>query len=159
MRSFLFLLCFVLLGQAQAGQLYRSVDSHGKVHYSDKPSADAEKLNLGVKENDTANLSYETQRANQNFPVTFYSFPECGAYCQQARDLLTKRGIPFTEKILIQKTEIDEFTKQSGNKEMPAMTVGKTWLKGFLADQWNKELDFAGYPKIAPYRSKPAPAQ
>jgi hypothetical protein len=36
------------------------------------------------------------------------------------------------------------------------MLLGKTWVKGFLAEQWHKELDFAGYPKTAPYRAKPA---
>jgi hypothetical protein len=37
--------------------------------------------------------------------------------------------------------------------------VGKTWVKGFHDEQWDKELDFAGYPKTTPYRAKPAAPQ
>jgi hypothetical protein len=41
---------------------------------------------------------------------------------------------------------------------LPALTIGKTWLKGFQAEQWNNELDFAGYPKkVLTYRP-PVPA-
>jgi hypothetical protein len=30
-------------------------------------------------------------------------------------------------------------------------------LIGFEAGQWNSELDIAGYPKTAPYGSRPVP--
>ena len=83
----------------------------------------------------------------QNFPVTLYTFPDCGSACQQARELLNKRGIPFTEKSLTKKEDMDAFRKDSGDSIVPSATIGKTWVKGFLADQWTKELDFAGYPK------------
>lgn len=158
MKIFLFVLSFFLFSQAQAGVMYRAVDIHGKVYYSDKPIEDAEQLKLGDTSAPAQPMSYETRKAQQNFPVIFYSAPDCGTLCQQARDLLNKRGIPFTEKNLVQKTEVDEFVKQSGNKDLPAMTVGRTWVKGFLASQWDKELDFAGYPKTAPYGFKPSPA-
>jgi len=61
----------------------------------------------------------------------------------------------------VNQEDIDAFRKESGDSQMPALTIGKTWLRGFLADQWNRELDFAGYPKTAPYRPRPTtpPAQ
>ncbi|MDD5056929.1 MAG: glutaredoxin family protein [Sideroxydans sp.] len=158
--KFLFLICTLfLLGNAQAGELYRSIDSSGKVHYSDKPlpaSDDVERLKSGKEPVPDDTLPYETMRAKQNFPVTLYVFPDCSSACQQARDFLNKRGIPFSEVNLITQEDIDSFRKASGSSSAPALLIGKNWLIGFLAEQWNKELDFAGYPKSAPYRAKPA---
>ncbi len=159
MKLFFFLCTLVVLGCANAGELYRSIDSSGKVHYSDKPlvgSEDIEKLKLGSEPAPDDSLPYETMRAKQNFPVTLYAFPDCGAACQQARDLLSKRGIPFTEVNLLTQEEIDAYRKASGFNDAPALAIGKTWIRGFLAEQWNKELDVAGYPKSAPYRPRPA---
>lgn len=159
MNRYFLLVGLLILTNAQAGELYRSIDSSGKVHYSDRPLAGADDV-VTVKADkaptpDTS-LTYETQRAMQNFPVTLYAFPDCGSACQHARDFLNKRGIPFTENSLVNKEDIDAFRKASGDGAVPKLTVGKTWIKGFLAEQWNKELDVAGYPKTAPYRPRPA---
>ncbi len=159
MKPFLFLCGFFLFVNAQAGELYRSIDSSGKVHYSDRPLAgteDVEQLKLGSEPAPDESLPYETQKAQQFFPVTLYVFEGCTDACKQARNLLLQRGIPFTEKNLVTQEDADEFRKISGGSGIPALTVGKTWLKGFVAEQWNKELDFAGYPKVAPYRPRPA---
>lgn len=89
--------------------------------------------------------------------MTFYYAGNCGNPCDKARDFLNKRGVPFTEKLLQTQAEIDEFTKQSGSDQSPTLQVGKTYLKAFEPEQWNSELDVAGYPKLAPYRPE-APA-
>ncbi|HLY96053.1 MAG: DUF4124 domain-containing protein [Sideroxydans sp.] len=161
MKKVFLLASLLMLANVQAGELYRSIDKEGKVHYSDRPlegTEDVERLNLGKEPVPDESLPYETQRAMQNFPVTLYTFPECGSACQLARDLLNKRGIPFTEKSLKTQDEIDAFHKDSGNSKVPAATVGRTWLKGFQEEQWNSQLDFAGYPKsILKYRP-PRPA-
>ena len=152
----------------QAGELLRWVDAQGKVHYGDIPPASATQLTT-IKSPAAAvpveNLPYATRRAQQNFPVVLYVADGCIEYCNQARDLLSKRGIPFSEKMLQAKEDIDAFKALSGSNSVPTLGVGKTFLKGFLAEQWHGELDIAGYPKTAPYRlpgvlpaSAPAPA-
>lgn len=160
-RLILFSLCLlVCVPAAQAGKLYRWVDSSGKVHYGDALPPDAAKVETR-KFSDVVpgeSLPYETRRAQQNFPVTLYVADNCSEACGQARSLLHKRGIPFTEKNLVTKEEIDAFRQLSGSDSVPVLSVGRTFLKGFLARQWNDELDVAGYPKSAPYRSVPAPA-
>jgi glutaredoxin len=159
-RMFL-LMSLLMLTNVQAGELYRSIDKDGKVHYSDTPlegTEDFEKLKLPTEPVPSENLPYETQRAMQNFPVTLYTYNDCGSSCQQARDFLSKRGIPFTEKSLVKQEDIDAYRKASGDNQVPAMTVGKTWLKGFLAEEWNSELDIAGYPKKAFGYRPPVPA-
>jgi hypothetical protein len=160
MKRIFLLLCLLMLPNVQASELYRSIDKDGHVHYGDSPlmgTEDVEQLKLANEPKRDENLPYETKRAMENFPVTLYAFPDCGSACQVARDLLRKRGIPFTEKSLITKEDIDAFHKASGDSKLPAATIGKAWLKGFQAEQWNNELDFAGYPKKVLTYSPPAP--
>ncbi len=162
MKRALLLMSLLMLTSVQAGELYRSIDKEGKVHYGDRPlegTEDVEALKLGKEpSSDESSLSYEAQQAMKNFPVTLYSYPDCGSVCQQARDLLSKRGIPFTEKSLVMQDDFVALRRDSGDSKLPALTIGKTWIKGFLAEQWNNELDFAGYPKSALTYRPPRPA-
>lgn len=150
--------CLAIISSAvQAADLYRWIDSSGTVHYSDVPSVNAEKMD-SKKISDVAtpneNLPYETRRAKQNFPVTLYVGKNCGEMCDQARSMLNKRGIPFSEKVLQTKQDVEAFRQLSGiDGIVPVLAVGKNFLKGFLETQWNSELDIAGYPKTAPYRA------
>ena len=143
---------------AQAGELFRWVDSRGIVHYSDTPppkSAQGETIKISGATGSDEALPYETLRAKQNFPVTLYVGSACGDLCDQARSLLNKRGIPYAEKILKSTEDIDAFKKLSGTEGIPTLAVGKTYLGGFLAGKWHSELDIAGYPKVAPYGTAP----
>jgi glutaredoxin len=146
---------------AQAGELYRWVDSKGVVHYSDVPPSKLEQAETKKFSGDTGSdesLPYETRRAQETFPVTLYVGLGCGDTCDQARSLLSKRGIPFTEKTLKTKEDVEAFKKLSGIEGIPVLAVGKTYLRGFQAEQWHSELDIAGYPKTAPYRAPAKPS-
>ena len=153
------LACFICISlNAHAGELYRWLDSSGKVYYGDVLPAGALQVEVKKFPKDTSSneyLPYETLRAQQNFPVTLYVSDNCGELCDQARTLLNKRGIPFSEKSLRTYKEIEAFKKLSGSDAfVPTLMVGKDSLKGFVESQWNKELDIAGYPKTASYRQR-----
>ena len=152
------MLATLACGAAHA-EVYRWVDKSGQVHYGDKRDAEAaaEKKKFGPPPTDEG-LSYEARRAKQNFPVTLYVADNCGDPCKLARNLLTQRSVPFTEKNLATPEEIEAFKKMSGADSAPVLSVGKTWLKGFQAGQWQGELDAAGYPKTSGYRPQ-APAK
>ena len=131
-RIILLLACLVIMiAQVQAGELFRWVDQSGKVYYGDTPPANA--INVQSKSfsgnasrgND---LPYETRIAQQNFPVTLYVGEVCGEPCTQARNLLNKRGVPFSEKLLKTKSEIEAFQKLSGSMNAPTLQVGKCGL-------------------------------
>lgn len=160
-RIVLLLACLTSMSlSVQAGELYRWVDASGKVYYGDVPTVGA--MQVEVKKFPEDNISseylpYETRRAQQNFPVTLYVGESCGGLCDQARSLLNKRGIPFSEKLLKTKSEIEAFQKLSGSNNSPTLLVGKTYLSGFLESAWNSELDVAGYPKTASYLQRIAP--
>lgn len=163
MRVVMFIAMFCVVAASAQAELYRSVDSQGKVHYSDTPlpgTDDVEQLKLGTPPTPDTALPYETRRAQKFFPVTLYIGPGCGAPCETAQAFLRKRGIPYTEQSLDTFEKAEAYKKEAGDLQIPTITIGNTRLKGFLESSWNKELDFAGYPKAAPYRPRAAqPAQ
>lgn len=163
MKRVILLLCGLLAMQtsAQAEVIYRWLGSSGKVHYGDVPPAgpvQVEAIELSPASLPGIEYPYETRRAQQNFPVTLYVGEACAEYCKLARSLLNKRGIPFTEKMLITKEEIDAFKALSGSDSIPTLAVGHNFLTGFLEEKWQLELDVAGYPKNPPYRPANLPA-
>jgi hypothetical protein len=158
-RIMLLLACLVVMPpDLQASELFRWVDKAGKVNYGDTPPMDAtgvERIKFSSQPAQNEDFPYETRRAMENFPVTLYVGDNCGEPCVQARSSLNKRGIPFSEKSLKTKQDIEAFKKLSGfDAFVPALAVGKNFLKGFEELQWNSELDIAGYPKIASYHQR-----
>jgi len=148
------------LPSAQSAERFRWVDKAGKVHYGDTPPADAINIkskNISVTQSPNDDLSFVTRTAQKNFPVTLYVSNGCGDFCVKGRSLLTKRGIPFTEKILTTQADIDEFTKQTGGDSVPVLAVGTIYLKGYSAESWHSALSTAGYLKEAPYRAPTPP--
>ncbi|MBL8471891.1 MAG: glutaredoxin family protein [Rhodocyclaceae bacterium] len=170
----IYLLSALVLGLAwqtevPAQQTYRWVDKNGGVHYSDSPPPDdarqVQQKRLGANSIiDTTDMPYLLRQAVQNFPVTLYLNVECDKYCEQARQLLQKRGVPYSERPLRTKEEIDAFVREFKLKEsfVPALAVGSEHHAGFEASAWNRALDNAGYPAagtVPPTRgANPAPA-
>lgn len=134
---------------AQA-QLYRWVDDQGKVHYSDQaPSSGAKNVQKQAAPPApaaSAGLPYALQQAVQNFPVTLYTSDACKDTCAQARELLNKRGVPYSEVTVADEVDIAELKKLSGGTVVPVMTVGRELYKGYESAMYKTALDAAGYP-------------
>ena len=131
-------------------QLYRWVDDQGKVHYSDQaPSSGAknvQKQAAAAAPAASAGLPYALQQAVQNFPVTLYTSDACKDTCAQARELLNKRGVPYSEVTVADEVDIAELKKLSGGTVVPVMTVGRELYKGYESAMYKTALDAAGYP-------------
>ncbi|MBM3391575.1 MAG: DUF4124 domain-containing protein [Betaproteobacteria bacterium] len=138
---------------AGAQPLYKWVDKNGKVHYSDQPPPKeirkVEQPRLGASTIETSGLSYEAQEAAKNFPVMLYTTPECGQECASARNLLSRRGVPFNETRVMTTNDGEAFKKALGTDKLlfPALIVGKSKQIGFEDDSWQGMLDAAGYPR------------
>lgn len=160
----LFVPLFVLLLIAPTvwAQQYRWVDEKGRVHYTDTPpppsAKDAQKKNLKGSELGQQE-SYEMMQAVRKAPVTLYTFTECQAPCQMARDVLNKRGVPFKEKMVANQQMLDELQKVSGGTNVPVLVVGAQVEKTASPDAFNQALDIAGYPRagVAKPRNQQAP--
>lgn len=149
---------------AQAQSVYRIVGPDGKVTFSDRPPADASAqpartVNTGPAAVNAA-LPLELRQVTTRFPVTLYTGSDC-APCSSARNLLTSRGVPFTERTVSTNEDIAALQRLSGNSSLPFGTIGGQQLAGFSDTEWTQYLDAAGYPKQsllpATYRP-PAPA-
>jgi glutaredoxin len=138
-----------------ATNVYRWVDSQGKVHFSDTPppvearSVSQKRMGGGYVEQ--SNLPYATQMAMKRNPVTLFTSKDCGP-CDRGRELLSSRGVPFTERnALASNAELEALRKLTGGAgEVPFLQVGEAKVKGYDADSWNAALDGAGYPRTPP---------
>ena len=143
-----------------AAQLYQWKDAQGRMVYSDQPpppnirNVEQKAFKGSVIE---VGESYAARTAREKFPVTLYA-SACGAPCDQARQLLGERGIPFSNKDPQSSPEAQaELQKLTGRLSVPVLVVGSDKIDGFEAGQWQSALDRAGYPKSAPPGRKPVP--
>lgn len=154
-------LCMALASAPlSAAQLYQWKDAQGRMQYSDQPPP------TGVKNAQQKSFkgsfieggeSYSVRLAREKHPVTLYT-SACGTLCDQARQLLIDRGIPFSSKDLQSDAAArDEVQKLTGKFNVPVLRVGSDKVEGFEAGRWQAALDRAGYPKSASPGSKPVP--
>jgi glutaredoxin len=130
--------------------VYKWVDKDGKIHFSDTPPADrdAQEKRVGGGGPSEEQMPYATQMAMKSHPVTVYTSNDCGDLCERGRELLNKRGVPFTERNAEKSPEDAAKLKQlAGGFQVPVMTVGEKTVKGFSETAWTSALDDAGYAK------------
>lgn len=138
-----------LMTEAQG--LYRWEDKNGRITYSDQPppkdAKTQEKKKLGDNVIEQDSISFPLKEAMRKNPVTLY-VNDCGEPCAQARALLNKRGIPFSERDPAKDAKAGDALKALvGALDIPTMTVGENKFKGYLEGTWTAALDSAGYPK------------
>ena len=156
-RIMLGVLILAATGTLVAADLYRWVDEKGNVEYRDTPPPSSakkvEQRSMGTSTVEATPLPFSVQQAAKNFPVTLWN-SNCGATCEQAREHLTRRGVPHTEKD--PQNDVEAFKKLTGGLEIPVLYVGSNRIKGYFESEWDSALDIAGYPRTAPPGFKPA---
>jgi len=134
-------------------QAYRWVDKDGRVHYSDTPPPPAVSRNVDKISpqsgpvSDAQPLGSALQQAVKVNPVKLYTFSGCSAACTDAKALLEKRGVPYTEISVDSPDKREELKRVSGGNNVPVLVVGNTVKQGFEAGMYNAALDAGGYPK------------
>ncbi len=138
-------------GPVGAQGVYRVVGPDGRVTYSDQPpanNADAAPVGSATANSATsanAQLPLALRQIVNRYPVVLYTGTDCSP-CSAGRNLLTGRGIPFTEKTVSSAEDIDAFKRLSGDLSLPLLSIGSQQLKGFSDGEWTQYLDAAGYP-------------
>jgi glutaredoxin len=135
---------------AMAQPIYRNVDKDGKVTFSDRaptastaPAATPQAASASAA---GAGLPYELRQVVQRYPVTLYSGEECEP-CGAARSMLITRGVPFEERTVKSRQDVEALQRLSSQASLPLLTIGSQQLKGFSDAEWSQYLDAAGYPK------------
>lgn len=154
--------CALLAGVATAQPIYRSVGPDGRVTFSDRPAAVGATPIAGTAPAPAAAgpaLPYALQQVVDRFPVLLYTGPEC-APCDEARQHLTARGVPFNERTVQTNSDIEALQRLAGSASLPVASIGQQRLQGFEPQEWTRYLDAAGYPQspqLPPgYRAAPA---
>lgn len=87
------------------------------------------------------------QTVQRNLPqVKLYATSSCGPSCQNARDLLGSRQVPFQEVLVESPEAFDEMKAAVGSADVvPALLVGGSSVVGFNPDRYNSVLNSAGF--------------
>jgi glutaredoxin len=149
----------------QAQAVYRVVGADGRVTFSDKPPVNPGKatpLESDTKEPAASgsNLPYELRQIASKYPATLYTSKEC-APCDTGRNLLRKRGVPFSEKTITTMADSQAYERLSNSNSLPLLTLGGQQITGFNEADWVQYLGAAGYPEKSRLPSgyrNPAPA-
>lgn len=133
-----------------AQTVFRSVGPDGRVTFSDRPGPQAQTPRAGttgggVDPSATPALPYALAQVVTRYPITLYTAKECGP-CDTGRQLLTQRGVPFTEKTVNSNDDIAAFGRLNPDNSLPLLTLGGQSVKGFSERDWVQYLDAAGYP-------------
>jgi glutaredoxin len=140
---------------AQA-QTYKWIGPNGKMVYSDTPPpANAKKLISksmdGAGQPSNVKLPPDLEVAVRKNPVTFYatvSSTPCAA-CNEARAMLKQNGIPFVEKTIDTKDDVEKLRQVSGDTQLPLLLVSRAKFAGFDPVEWRTALSTAGYPETS----------
>jgi hypothetical protein len=153
------------LAMAPALAQYKVTGPDGRVTYTDRPpqtpQVRVEPLAIrGGSVISTAGMPYELSQAVKRFPVTFFTLANDCQVCDNARQHLRSRGIPFQERSISSPEDTQAFKKTTGGLDLPALRTGEKLLHGFNASAWDQQLDTAGYPKqsrLPTQYAQPAP--
>ena len=159
-------LLLVLAGIASAAsaQLYRWTDDKGRVHITDTPPpASAKSVQRKAVPSSSApaapQQSFELSQAMKDFPITLYTAPNCADPCNQARQALNKRGVPFKEIMVSDAGSMAELRQFASGNDVPVLVVGRSVHEGFQQESFDALLDSARYPRagVLPPRAQAAP--
>lgn len=143
------LLCLALLPLAQAAKIYQYKDANGNVVFSDQPppgqKADTKDVRANVVQ--TSGGTFSTREAIRKNPVILWS-NNCGDDCDGARNLLAKRGVPYSlRNPQASPADFEQLKKIAGDGVVPVLQIGEKVLKGYQESGWDSALDTAGYGK------------
>ena len=142
----------MLLGGAAVGALaqYKIVGPDGRVTYTDKPPTPQDiRPGTGTSaQSGTGGLPFETRQAMTKYPVTLFTMKSCPG-CDQARQSLRQRGIPFSEYTVATNDDNAALQARFGGTSLPVVLIGSQSIKGYSSSDLQSYLDAAGYPAQA----------
>ena len=146
-------LCCALFLSSGAHALFKVIGPDGKVSYTDQAPLEPGSNKVTSLATDSkqpssiSNLPADLRQAVAAYPVVLYSLPNACEPCDQGRELLKQRGIPFTERLIVTNADVESLNALTGSRDTPVMVIGSQVSKGFSATVWNQYFDLAGYPK------------
>jgi glutaredoxin len=129
--ALLVIILVTTISMAQAEEIYKWVDSTGKIHFGDtKPETlKAETIDINII-NSIKSVKYESSHINIGKKVIIYTTSRCG-YCKKAKRHFKEKGIRYKEmNIENSKNAKRQFEKMKGTG-VPIILVGNKRMNGF----------------------------
>ena len=145
-----FALIALIHSAPSAQTIYRSTNANGQVMFSDIPPGTAIPPNPWSRTSphlESSTLPNALRPVVAKFPVSLYAAKDCTP-CDNARQMLRTRGIPFTEKTIDTPEDIEAFKQISGGNSLPMLSIGSQQFKGYSESAWQQYLGVAGYPEV-----------
>ncbi len=140
------------LAALPASAQFKVVAPDGSVTYTDRPpvAANVRVIPMGrsgaTPSSPEVALPLELRQLVARFPVTLYTAADC-APCETGRQLLLRRGVPFSERTVASDDDAAALERLVGGRSVPALTIGAQALRGLSQTEWTSYLDAAGYPR------------
>jgi glutaredoxin len=160
-------ICLALAGLAlPAAALYKVIEPDGRISYTDRPPSDGAARVTTINRSGAAQapaapdiLPPDLRQTATRYPVTLYATADCPP-CDSARQWLLQRGVPYTEKSILNDEDVAAMERAVGARTVPSLTIGAQSLRGMSQSEWASYLDAAGYPRESklPKSWQPAPA-
>lgn len=146
-------IALLLCAGGASAQMYKWVDAKGVTHFGDRPPPASKTKPREVKaradaDDNSAPLPYAVAEAARNSPVTLYTMTGCDS-CDQGRQLLRQRGVPFVEKTVSSNEDLAKLKEVNNDASLPLLVVGQRKVVGFQAAGWGEALNDAAYPANA----------
>ena len=117
-----------------SAEILKWTDKDGKVHFGDRPPADAVTSVVKVKINtyESPNVEAMQDVLNPKDKVVMYSAEWCGV-CKKAKKYFKANNIPYKDYDIEKSSKGKKDYKKLGAKGVPVILVGKKRLNGFSA--------------------------
>jgi len=128
------LISTLLFSMGASAEILKWTDSDGKVHFGDRPPADAVTSVVKVKINtyESPNVEAMQDVLNPKDKVVMYSAEWCGV-CKKAKKYFKANNIPYKDYDIDKSSKGKKDFKKLGAKGVPVILVGKKRLNGFSA--------------------------
>lgn len=117
-----------------SGGIYKWVDGHGKLHFTDNPPDDikTEEVELRINTYTSVEIKPLIERLGKKDKVVMYSATWC-RMCNKAKDYFRKNNIPYVSYD-VEKSRIGKIDfKLLHGKSVPIIIVGNKRMNGFTA--------------------------
>jgi glutaredoxin len=134
--SVLLLLALLLPAADLPAEIYKWVDEHGQVHYSDQKPDDRPVTEITPDTRSYAGISYGTveidtpEAAPRKERVVMLSASWCGT-CKKAKSYFRRNGIPFREYDIETSRTGKRLYEQLDARGVPVILVGRKRMNGF----------------------------
>jgi len=117
-----------------SAEILKWTDKDGKVHFGDRPPADAVTSVVKVKINtyESPNVEAMQEVLNPKDKVVMYSAEWCGV-CKKAKKYFKANNVPYKDYDIEKSSKGKKDYKKLGAKGVPVILVGKKRLNGFSA--------------------------